>query len=202
MAPGLGLDSASRIQGADLIPTGTLVKLVMKIKPGSVGVENLCKRTAKGDAFGLDVEYAVQGGEYAGRKLYAFMLLGGTTEGHGKAAEYSRATLRAIFEAINDIDPNDYSEASITRRANATLRDSGFHGATFLATVGAERGGQKPNGEFYRNKNIISKVLRRNDQGYRKFDQLPPAPMTSPTTPTNGAAPAPATTIARPSWTE
>ena len=97
----LGLDTANKSQGLDVIPAGTLVELVMKIRAGTVGLENLCKRSSKGDGEGLDLEFTVQGGDYDGRKLFAFQLLNGTTAGHAKAAEITRAMLRAIFEAVN-----------------------------------------------------------------------------------------------------
>jgi hypothetical protein len=122
----LGLDTANKSQGLDVIPAGTLVELVMKIRAGNVGIEGLCKRSSKGDAEGLDLEFTIRGGDYDGRKLYAFQLLNGTTAGHAKAAEITRALLRAIFEAANAVDPNDNAAPTITRRANATL--AGFNG--------------------------------------------------------------------------
>ena len=172
----LGLDTANKSQGLDVIPAGTQVELVMKIRAGSVGLENLCKRSSKGDAEGLDLEFTVHGGDYDGRKLYAFQLLNGTTAGHAKAAEITRALLRAIFEATNAIDPNDNAAATVTRRANATL--AGFNGATFLAALEVEHGGKRPDGTGnYRDKNIIGKVLRVGDPGYRKLDQPPAMPI-------------------------
>src|SRR5262249_15145798 len=103
----LGLDKANRNQGIHVIPAGTLVELVMKIKHGNIGIESLCRRTSKGDAEGLDVEYTVKGGEFDGRKLFGLMVLDGTSDGHAKAGEISRALLRAIYEAVHAIDPND-----------------------------------------------------------------------------------------------
>ena len=42
----------------------------MKINAGNIGLENLLKRSSKGDSEGLDVEFTVTGGEYGGRKLF------------------------------------------------------------------------------------------------------------------------------------
>ena len=56
----LGLDTANKSQGLDVIPAGTQVELVMKIRAGSVGLENLFKRSSKGDAEGLDLEFTVR----------------------------------------------------------------------------------------------------------------------------------------------
>jgi hypothetical protein len=78
--------------------------------------------------------------------------------------------------------------------------------------LGIERGGQKPDGSFWPDKNVISKVLRVGDKGYRKLDQPPPAPIersTPPTSPQSSGAAAPygspsvaPTAIAKPTWAE
>jgi len=201
----LNLGTANKTQGLEVIPSGTLVTLVLKIRAGTTGVENLCKRSSKGDSEGIDVEYQVKDGEYDGRKLYAFQLLDGVTAGHAKAGEITRALLRAIFEATNAIDPNDISPEADTRRNSATL--AGFNGATFLATLEVETGSLRQDGNGrYKDKNVIGKILRVGDKGYRKLDQPPPAPIersAPPLSTTTGAGGAPAvaaTPIARPHW--
>jgi hypothetical protein len=201
----LNLGNASKVQGLEVTPAGELVTLVMKIRPGTVGIEGLCKRSSKGDCEGIDVEYTVRDGEYDGRKLYAFQILDGTTAGHAKAAEITRALLRAIFEATNAIDPKDATPEADARRNGATL--AGFNGATFLATVAVEPGGSRPDGNgHYRDKNVVAKILRVGDKGYRRLDQPPPMPIerSAPPASTAGSAapngtPA-ATAIARPHW--
>jgi hypothetical protein len=200
----LGLDTANRSHGFEPIPAGTSVELVMKIKPGNVGIDGLCKRSSKGDSEGLDVEYVVKGGEHDRRKLYGFHLLDGTTAGHAKAGEITRSLLRAIFEAVHAIDPNDNSSEAISRRASASLAD--FNGATFVAELGIERGGQKPDGGAYPDKNIIGKVLRVGDKNYRKLDQPSAAPIERSTPPTatastaNGSPAVALTAIPKPGW--
>ena len=181
------------------------VVLVMRIKPGNCGIDGLCKRSSKGDSEGLDVEYIVQGDKYDKRKIYAFHLLDGVTSGHAKAGEITRALLRAIFESVNGIDPNDNSPTAISRRASASLAD--FNGATFLSELGIERGGLKPDGATWPDKNMISKVLRPGDAGYRKLDQPPPSPIersAPPITPNqaNGSPAVAPTAIAKPTWAE
>jgi hypothetical protein len=206
---GLGLDTANETQGFEVIPAGTQVTLVMNIRPGNIGIENLLKRTSKGDAEFLDVEFTVKDGEFNKRKLFANMLLDGVTAGHGKAGEFSRSLLRAIFESAHGIDPDDSSPATRAHRESATL--AGFQGATFLATVEVEKGGKRPEGGFFKDKNVIGKVLRVGDQGYRRLEQPPPAPIERSTPPQHSAsspaasngtpAVAPAA-IAKPSWAQ
>ena len=45
---GLGLDTANATQGFDVIPAGTQVELVMKIKPGNIGLEGLLQALVEG----------------------------------------------------------------------------------------------------------------------------------------------------------
>jgi len=205
----LNLSTASKTQGREVVPAGTLVPLVTKIRPGTIGVEGLCKRSSKGDSEGVDFEFTVKGGEHDGAKIYAFQILDGTTAGHAKAAGITRALLRAIYEAVNAIDPKDESPEADARRNSATL--AGFNGATFLATLDVEPGGQRPDGNgHYRDKNVIGKILRVGDKGYRRLDQPPPMPVerSAPPAPTTAGSPAgpdgaPAvapTAIARPHW--
>ena len=206
---GLGLDTASANQGFDLIPAGRVLEFVTKIKPGSVGIEGLLKRTSKGDAEMLDVEFVVRSGEYAGRKIFQNLLLAGTTSGHDKAAEISRALLRAIFESANNVDPNDDTPTTRALRASATL--AGFHGMAFVGTSGIERGGKRPDGSAYKDRNVIDRVLRPGDQGYRRIEQAPSSPLeraappaqSYPARPAAGGTPAVATApIQKPSWAE
>src|SRR5262249_37454194 len=199
----LDLSTANKTQGLEVIPAGTLVTLVMKIRAGTIGVEGLCKRSSKGDSEGVDLEYTVKGGEYDGRKLYAFQLLNGTTAGHARAAEITRALLRAISEAVNAIDPRDESPETDARRNAVTL--ASLNGATFLATLEVEVGALRPDGTGrYRDKNVIGKIPRVGDKGSRKLDQPPPMPIERSAPPAttaggSGGTPAP-TPIERPHW--
>jgi hypothetical protein len=203
----LGLNTASENQGLEVIPPGTLVTLVMKIRSGSIGLEGMCKRSSKGSSEGLDAEFTVLGDKYDGRKVFSFMVLEGTTDGHAKAGEITRALLRAIFEATHGIDPKDVSPETDAKRASATI--VGFNGATFLCTLEVEHGSQRPEGGRYRDKNVIGKVLRVGDKDYRKLDQPPPAPIersAPPQSPPASAAPRDGTPaqailpIGRPDW--
>lgn len=200
---GLGLYTANRSQGFEVIPAGTLVTLVTTIRPGTIGIEGLLKRTAKGDAEMLDLEFTIWGGDYDKRKIWSNLVLDGTTAGHAKAGEFSRALLRAIFEASHGLDPNDTSPAATARLAAVTL--ASFQGCTFLATLEIETGSQKPDGSFYPDRNKIGRVLRLGEPGYQKLDQPPPQPIERAAPPQQPAAGAPGTattttTITKPAW--
>jgi hypothetical protein len=195
----LGLNTASRNQGGEPIPAGTAVELVMKIRPGNTGLEGLCKRSSNGKAELIDAEFTIKGGEYDGRRLFTPMIVDGETAGHAKAGEITRATLRAIFEAVHGIDPKDNSAETDEKRAGAII--AGFNGATFLATLEIEHGGERPEGGRYRDKNVIGKVLRVGDKGYRKLEQPPPQPIERSAPPASTApAPGNGVSVVRPGW--
>ena len=59
----------------------------MVIRMGGAGEDGWLKRSANGGSEGLDCEFTVVDGEYAKRKIWQFMILSGTTDGHAKAAE-------------------------------------------------------------------------------------------------------------------
>ena len=81
--------------------------------------------------------------------------------------------LGAIYMGAHGVDPADNSAAT-TARLNA-VTPLEFHGICFLAMLGIQRGGKRPDGSAYPDKNVIDKVLQVGDQGYYKLDQ--PAPM-------------------------
>ena len=74
----------------DLIPNGTVASVAMKLRPGGAGESGLLKRSKNGECAMLDVEFVVLDGEYARRKIWALMVLEGTTSGHAQAAAISR----------------------------------------------------------------------------------------------------------------
>src|SRR6516165_160060 len=124
----------------ELIPHGTIATVTMHLRPGGVGEDGLLKRNAEGTCEMLDVEYVVADGPYARRKVWGYMVLAGTTDGHAQAAEISRGTLRSILESARNIKPDDLSPRAREART-ANLKD--FDNLTFVAKIGIEKGGPK-----------------------------------------------------------
>jgi hypothetical protein len=192
----LNLDNASEKFELDVIPEDTIVILAAKLKPGNAGENGMLTRSSSGTSEYAAFEFTVVGGPYDKRKIFENMLLVGTSDGQARAAEISRAKLRAIFESAHGIAADDNSEATRARRASAELAD--FNGLQFVAVLGIEVGGRRPDGGNYRDKNFLKKVLRIGDVGWRKLDQKPAAPMAGDGAPASTAAPV--LTIAKPSW--
>ena len=132
----LDLNDAGPQRGFDLIPAGTICIVQMVIRMGGAGEDGWLKRSANGGSEGLDCEFTVVDGEYAKRKIWQFMILSGTTDGHAKAAEISRALLRGILESARNIKPNDDSEDAAAKR-KAELAD--FQNLRFIARISIEK---------------------------------------------------------------
>ncbi len=137
-------------QGGDfeLIPAGTEVPVMMALRPGGHGEGGWLRQSNAGDKLMLDCEFTVTSGEYANRKFWGMMVV----EGSEKAANISRATLRAILEATRGIDPNDQTTAAQQARVVTGWGD--FNAAEFIAKVGIERGK-----DGYADKNKLQTVV-------------------------------------------
>ena len=197
----LNLNDAGPQRSFDLIPANTIATVQMLIRPGGCGEGGWLKRFGDGSAEGLDCVFTVVDSEYAKRKVWQTMILSGTTDGHAKAAEISRALLRGIIESAFNIKPNDLSEAAQKKRT-ADLAD--FNNLRFIARISIE----KSRDPAYDDKNKVSAVTP-DMKGWRAVEQLPSSAQTglpgvvgvaAPAQPTAPATPGQA--ITRPDWAQ
>src|SRR5215471_20298177 len=182
----------------ELIPQNTIATHVLHIRPGGVGEDGMLKWSAKRDCEMLDFELTVMDGPFKGRKFWQNMVLTGTTDGHAKAVDISRGTLKAILDSALGLDPNDKSDKA---QAARTVSYKDFDGMTFIGKVGIEKGKPKNDGsgENWPDKNILAGVITPDKKDWHPVGQPPPF---------NGGgggaqAAAPASTaapIARPGW--
>jgi hypothetical protein len=134
----------------------------------------------------------VVGGQFDNRKLWQWLTIEGTREGHTQAAEISRNLLRAILESARGIRPDDKSEAAQAARKVAGFGD--FDQLRFVAKIGV-----RPPRDGYAAKNTILEVITPDRQAWKKPEQI--------ATPANGRAPTatttpPANAITRPQWAD
>jgi hypothetical protein len=198
----LNLNDADPQRGFDLIPAGTICTLQMTIRMGGAGEDGFLTRFAEGACEGLDCEFVVVDGEYAKRKIWQNLILAGTTDGHGKAGEISRTTLRSICESAFGITPDDTSEAAQARR-NLDLAD--FQNLRFVARVGIE----KSKNPAYGDSNKVYAITPDQKQ-WQTVEQIPAAAQGTfsgmagaPAAPARTAAPtkpATAQAVGRPDW--
>jgi hypothetical protein len=170
----------------EVIPEGTIAVVQMDIRPGNAGEDGLLKRTKAGDAEGLDAELIVVEGDYAKRKFWDFMLVGGTTDGHAQAADITARRLRAILESARGIKPTDISEAAKKARV---AEYSDFDGIRFMAKIGVE-----PARGEYKAKNTLAEVITPDRKEWHPINQEAKPATKAPT--------ASITPIAKPAWAQ
>lgn len=137
----MDFNNAESNSGFDLIPAGTIVPLIMTIRPGSVGDGGWETASKTSDVTYLNCEFQVTSGAFRNRKFWQNMVVsGGKTDenGNSKAANITRSTLRGILESARKIKPEDMSEDAKAKRIVTGYGD--FSGVEFVGKVGVEKG--------------------------------------------------------------
>jgi hypothetical protein len=185
--------TAPEQRGIELIPDGTVATLQLTIRPGGAGEGGLLKRSKDGACEMLDLEFVVVDGPQVKRKLWEHMVISGTTDGHGKAAEISRGRLRAIIESARGIKPSDLGAEA---RKARTVELGDLDGLRFIAKIGVEKGRPKNDGtgENYPDRNTIAMVVTPDRGDWRAVEQTP-----GPTRPIAGDTGA-VVPIIKPAW--
>ena len=183
----------------ELIPHGTIATVVLHIRAGNVGEDGLLKRSKMGDCEMLDCEFVVLDGPCTKRKFWTNFILKGTTDGHAKAAEISRSTLRSILDSALGLKPDD---ASPQARAARTVSLKQFDGMTFIAKIGIEKGRPKNDGtgENWPDKNIIAAVITPDKKEWHPVEQPPPFNGGNARATASVASSGSALPIGRPGW--
>src|ERR1700758_3205250 len=83
----------------DVIPSGTIVSVEMKIRPGGEGDGGWLRKSKAGDAYMLDCEFSITEGTHHNRKVWANLVIEGQTEGQRKAVMITLAKMRAALES-------------------------------------------------------------------------------------------------------
>jgi hypothetical protein len=177
----------------ELIPQGTIATVSTHIRPGNAGEGGLLKRSKDGGCEMLDLEFIIVDGPFKGRKFWQNMVLAGTTDGHAKATEISRGTLKAILDSALGLKPDDVSPQA---RAARTVDIKQFERMTFVARIGIEKGAAKNDGSgaFWDDKNNLAGVITPDKKEWHPVEQPPPFDPASP-----ASAPA-AGPVERPEW--
>lgn len=179
-------NSAEKQQSGELIPAKTKAKVVAKVRPGGHGEGGWLTKSDSGFEY-LNLEMTVASEPYARRKVFQVAGVGGTTDGHQKAAEITRSLLRAMLESARDIQPTDESDQA--RQARQVQGWGDFDGLEFAAEIGVE----KDKAGQYPDKNRISKIITPDNSRYKDImsgttivpeeaqkSQTPPQPAPAP----------------------
>jgi len=183
----------------ELIPHGTIATVILHIRAGNVGEDGSLKRSAKGDCEMLDCEFVVLDGPYTKRKFWTNYILEGTTDGHAKAVEISRGTLRSILDSALGLKPDDTSPQA---RAARTVSLKQFEGMSFVGKIGIEKGKPKNDGsgENWPDKNMIAAVSTPEKKDGHPVEQPPPFNRGNARATASAASSGSALPIERPGW--
>ena len=124
----------------DIIPSGTLVKVRMTIKPGGFDNPDMGWTggyATRGDtgAIYLNAEFTVLAGEYAKRKVWS--LIGMYSPKGPEWENMGRSFVRSILQSARNIKPDDNSPPAYKARQLMSLSE--LDGIEFVAKVSLEK---------------------------------------------------------------
>jgi len=154
-------DAQEQMSG-ELIPAKTMAKVVCTIRPGGHGEQGWLTKSDSGFEY-LNLELTVCSHPMAKRKIFQNAGVGGLTDGHKKAAEITRAMLRAALESARNISPKDESDTA--RQARQVQGFGDFNEMEFAIEVGIE----KDKTGQYSDKNKIQRVITPDHKEYAKI---------------------------------
>jgi hypothetical protein len=153
-------DAPEQKQFGDLIPAKTLAKCVVMVRPGGKGDGGYLTVSDTGFEY-LNLEFTICSEPLTKRKVFQNAGVGGTTDGHQKAAEITRSLLRAMLESANNIDPKDESDKA---RAARRIQNWGDLDELICAVeIGIEKN------EKYGDKNKIMGAITPAHKEYKRI---------------------------------
>jgi len=155
-------NDAPEQMGGELMPAKTLCKVVCIIRPGGHGEQGWLTKSDSGFEY-LSLELTVCSQPMAKRKIFQNAGVGGITDGHKKAAEITRAMLRAALESARNINPKDESDKARVARQVTGFGD--FNELEFAIEIGVE----KDKTEQYPDKNKIQRVITPDHKEYARI---------------------------------
>ena len=170
-------------QEFDLIPAGTIARVVLSIKRGSDMIaefsnEPLFKSNMSGTKW-LECEFTVMGGQFDKRKFWQNIMLDGGKVNPETGMPWTKTiglkTIKLMVDSAYGLEPSDTSPEANTRRKLAGLEV--LDGVDFCVKIGIEKG---TNGYADKNKMVIPLTI--SDKGYIGSSSAPIAP-TQPVTP-------------------
>lgn len=161
---------------SELIPPGTVAKMVMLIRTGDGwGDDPFITQSKTSEAKYLNCEFTISSGKHSKRKFWQNIMLDGVSD---MAISISRATLRAILESGRNIHPTDASENAMAGRHINGLDD--FNGLEFVGKIGIDKA--KPN-SGYDDKNKLALVITPDKPEYQTImngGEIEGTPVTKP----------------------
>ena len=169
------------------IPSNTLLKVRMTIRPGGVGPEGWLTQSKTSDALYINTESVVLDGPHARRRIYTRIGVKGRAvndRGEDVYANRGRALIRGILESARGVRTDDQSDRA---RSARTIRGFGdLNGLEFVAKVGIDKDRNNPSDA---GRNVIAAAIAAEHGDYGRLMGAAPA-----------AAPATTAATPAPSW--
>ncbi len=170
------------------IPSNTLLKVRLTIRPGGAGPEGWLTQSKTSDALYLNTEAVVLEGPHARRRIYTRIGVKGkgvNERGEDVYANRGRALIRGILESARGARSDDQSERA---RVARTIRGFGdLNGLEFVAKVGIDKDRNNPSDE---GRNVIAAAIAAEHADYaRLMGGVPSSPAATPMAPTGAPAP-------------
>ena len=148
--------------GYDLIPSGTLVKVKLNIKPGGYNdetqgwVDGYATKSLKTGAIYLDAEFVILEGKYAKRKIWS--LIGLHSSKGPEWESMGKHFIKSMINSAKGISPKDNTEAAVAARSITEF--AAIEGLEFVARIDVTN---DENGHL---KNEIKKVITPEHKDY------------------------------------
>lgn len=158
--------NTAEVTNFNLIPSGTLVKLLLSIKPGGYNDESqgwsrgYATKGQFSEAVYLRCEYTVLGGKYNGRKIWDKIGLY-SPKNDNMWGQMGRSFIRAILSSSTGFKNNDTSPEAIDARTIESFAD--IDGLEFIARVGEKK---ELDGKTY---NIVKSVIGPEHKDYQQL---------------------------------
>lgn len=158
-------NNAEAQQDFDLIPKGTIAKVIMHIRPGGYDdpsnhwTGGYATQSDKTGAVYLDCEFTILEGKYAKRKVWS--LIGLHSSKGPKWGEMGRAFIKGILHSVHGISEKDQSPEAKKKRQIEGL--GSLDGMEFLAKIGTKK---DDNGDL---RNEISAAVTPDHKEYKSY---------------------------------
>jgi hypothetical protein len=183
----------------ELIPHGTLAWAIVQVRPHNADADVIPvpSKTTQGNSY-LDLELTIDDGLYDGRKVWTMVGVAGKPQ----YTEQGAAAIRHMLEAGKGASPSNTQGYVIDSYME-------LDGLRVAVEIGVEKGGPKPDGGVYPDKNRVTRFLSPSPESdtHAKFQMLvsgqQPGPKLVAPKAAVPAAPAPAARsapAAAPAW--
>lgn len=148
----------------DLIPHGSFVRIVGRLRPQGASVQKfdhpedqgLFKAASSSDAVMADWEFTVAEGKFARRKIWQTMVVEGgklNEKNESKGWVITKGVLRGMVDSACGLNPKDESDNAKARRNIPYFK--ALDGIEFCAKVVVKKGDPRPTGGNYDDRNEI-----------------------------------------------